>query len=301
MRIYREVSETVIMGFRTVVVKSRVKLELRLNMMVVRGEVEKKIFIDEINTLIIQSTAVAVTAALLNELIKNNVKIIFCDEKHNPSSELLPYYGAHNTSKRYKQQLQWIKPIKDSVWRIIVKQKILGQADVLDYLQQPQQARMLRDYAEQVVDGDATNREGHAAKVYFNTFLEEGRRSDSFLNGCLNYGYAILLSTFNREIVAAGYMTQLGIWHENDFNNFNLASDLMEPFRPYIDRVALSIDIQDEGFKSKLVDILNYNTKIDGKNTTFDLAVRQYVRSVLFALNSGDYTAIVFPQEIEWR
>ena len=263
------------MGFRTVVIKSRVKLELRLNMMVIRGDVEKKIFINEINTLIIQSTAVAVTAALLNELVKNNIKVVFCDEKFNPSSELLPYYGAHNTSKRYKQQIKWYAPIKNSVWRIIVRQKILGQADVLSMLHCDVQAEMLRNYADEIEDGDVTNREGHAAKVYFNTFLEEGRRSESFINGCLNYGYAVLLSAFNREIVAAGYFTQLGIWHDNEFNNFNLASDLMEPFRPYVDRVVLGIEDGDREFKTKLTDILNYNVKIDGKNTTFDLAIRQ--------------------------
>ncbi len=289
------------MGFRTVVIKSRVKLELRLNMMVIRGDVENKIFINEINTLIIQSTAVAVTAALLNELVKNNIKVVFCDEKFNPSSELLPYYGAHNTSKRYKQQIKWYAPIKNSVWRIIVRQKILGQADVLSMLHCDVQAEMLRNYADEIEDGDVTNREGHAAKVYFNTFLEEGRRSESFINGCLNYGYAVLLSAFNREIVAAGYFTQLGIWHDNEFNNFNLASDLMEPFRPYVDRVALGIEDGDREFKTKLTDILNYNVKIDGKNTTFDLAIRQYARSVFDALNSGETDIIVFPQEIEWR
>lgn len=289
------------MGFRIVVIKSRVKLELRLNMMVIRGDVEKKIFINEINTLIIQSTAVAVTAALLNELVKNNIKVVFCDEKFNPSSELLPYYGAHNTSKRYKQQIKWYAPIKNSVWRIIVRQKILGQADVLSMLHCDVQAEMLRNYADEIEDGDVTNREGHAAKVYFNTFLEEGRRSESFINGCLNYGYAVLLSAFNREIVAAGYFTQLGIWHDNEFNNFNLASDLMEPFRPYVDRVALGIEDGDREFKTKLTDILNYNVKIDGKNTTFDLAIRQYARSVFDALNSGETDIIVFPQEIEWR
>lgn len=289
------------MGFRTVVIKSRVKLELRLNMMVIRGDVEKKIFINEINTLIIQSTAVAVTAALLNELVKNNIKVVFCDEKFNPSSELLPYYGAHNTSKRYKQQIKWYAPIKNSVWRIIVRQKILGQADVLSMLHCDVQAEMLRNYADEIEDGDVTNREGHAAKVYFNTFLEEGRRSESFINGCLNYGYAVLLSAFNREIVAAGYFTQLGIWRDNEFNNFNLASDLMEPFRPYVDRVALGIEDGDREFKTKLTDILNYNVKIDGKNTTFDLAIRQYARSVFDALNSGETDIIVFPQEIEWR
>ena len=106
------------MSFRTVVVKSRAKLEFRLNALIVRGESEKKIFINEISTLIIQSTAVSTTAALMNELIKNNVKVIFCDEKCNPSSELIPYYVAHNTSKRIKQQISWLKEAKGRVWSI---------------------------------------------------------------------------------------------------------------------------------------------------------------------------------------
>ena len=92
------------MGFRTVIIKNRAKLEVRLNSLIVRGEQEKKVFLDEINTLIIQSTAISLTVSLLCELMKRNIKVIFCDEKHNPQSELLPYYGAHNTSKRYKEQ-----------------------------------------------------------------------------------------------------------------------------------------------------------------------------------------------------
>ena len=95
------------MGFRTVIIKNRAKLELRLNSLIIRGEQERKIYIGEINTLIVQSTAVSLTASLLSELIRNNIKVIFCDEKHNPQAELLPYYGAHNTSKRYKEQIAW--------------------------------------------------------------------------------------------------------------------------------------------------------------------------------------------------
>ena len=93
------------MGFRTVIIKNRAKLEVRLNSLIVRGEQEKKVFLDEINTLIVQSTAVSLTASLLCELMRRNIKVIFCDEKHNPQSELLPYYGEHNTSKRYKEQI----------------------------------------------------------------------------------------------------------------------------------------------------------------------------------------------------
>ena len=100
------------MGFRIVVIKNRAKLEVRLNSLVIRGDQEKKIFIDEINTLIVQSTAVSLTVSLLSELMKKNIKVIFCDEKHNPQAELLPYYGAHNVSKKYKEQFSWGRILK---------------------------------------------------------------------------------------------------------------------------------------------------------------------------------------------
>lgn len=288
------------MGFRTVIIKSRAKLEVRLNSLIVRGEQEKKVFLDEINTLIIQSTAVSLTASLLCELMKRNIKVIFCDEKHNPQSELLPYYGAHNTSKRYKEQIAWRNEIKAKVWREIVKKKIEGQAQHLSDAGFFEQADLLRSYLREVQDNDVSNREGHAAKVYFNCLLGLGnsRKAGGFLNGCLNYGYAVLLSAFNREIVASGYLTQLGIWHDNEFNEFNLACDLMEPFRVVVDRTAISLVEGDKEFKKKMANVLNYKTFIDGKNTTLDLAIRQYARSVFHALEERNENLLIFPDKI---
>ena len=288
------------MGFRTVIIKNRAKLETRLNSLIVRGEQEKKIFLDEINTLIIQSTAVSLTASLLCELMKRNIKVIFCDEKHNPQSELLPYYGAHNTSKRYKEQVAWKGEVKARIWREIVKKKIEGQAQHLFDVGFLEQAELLRSYLFDVQENDASNREGHAAKVYFNCLLGLGgsRKAGGFLNGCLNYGYAVLLSAFNREIVASGYLTQLGIWHNNEFNEFNLACDLMEPFRVVVDRTAYSLEEGDKDFKKKMANILNYKTLMEGKNTTLDLAIRQYARSVFHALEEEDERLLIFPEKI---
>lgn len=285
------------MGFRTVIVNSRAKLEFRLNFMIVRGENEKRIFIDEINTLIVQSTAVSLTAALLSELIRSGVKVIFCDEKFNPCSELVPYYGAHNTSKRYKIQMQWRDETKDEIWRLIIAQKITNQKNYLQKRGFSAEAELIGSYIPDILPGDATNREGHSAKVYFNCLMPCGisRRDGGFLNGCLNYGYAVLLSCFNREIVASGYLTQFGIWHDNEFNQFNLSSDLMEPFRTIVDEVAFSLPEGDKEFKRKMADILNFQISIDGKTTTLDLAVRTYVRSVLNALEASDPSLIIFP------
>ena len=285
------------MGFRTVIVNSRAKLEFRLNFMIVRGENEKHIFIDEINTLIVQSTAVSLTAALLSELIRSGVKVIFCDEKFNPCSELIPYYGAHNTSKRYKIQMQWRDETKDEIWRLIIAQKITNQKNYLQKRGFSAEAELIGSYIPDILPGDTTNREGHSAKVYFNCLMPCGvsRRDGGFLNGCLNYGYAVLLSCFNREIVASGYLTQFGIWHDNEFNQFNLSSDLMEPFRTIVDEVAFSLPEGNKEFKRKMADILNFQISIDGKTTTLDLAVRTYVRSVLNALEASDPSLIIFP------
>lgn len=289
------------MGFRTVVVNSRSKLECRLNFLIVRGETEKRIYINEINTLIVQSTAVSLTAALLSELVRNNVKVVFCDEKCNPSSELLPYYGSHNTSKRIKIQTGWTQEIKDEVWKVLIAKKITSQSELLKKRGFETESIMLEEYAADVTPGDKTNREGHAAKVYFNCILPEGvtRRGGGFINGCLNYGYAVLLSAINREIVASGYMTQIGVWHDNEFNEFNLGSDIIEPLRTIIDETALTIEPGDATFKHMMAGALNYEVTFADKKTTLDVAVRQYVKSVLYALEVNDPDEVTFPEDVK--
>ncbi len=289
------------MGFRTVVVNSRSKLECRLNFLIVRGETEKRIYINEINTLIVQSTAVSLTAALLSELVRNNVKVVFCDEKCNPSSELLPYYGSHNTSKRIKIQTGWTQEIKDEVWKVLIAKKITSQSELLKKRGFETESIMLEEYAADVTPGDKTNREGHAAKVYFNCILPEGvtRRGGGFINGCLNYGYAVLLSAINREIVASGYMTQIGVWHDNEFNEFNLGSDMIEPLRTIIDETALTIEPGDATFKHTMAGALNYKVTFADKKTTLDVAVRQYVKSVLYALEVNDPDEVTFPEDVK--
>ena len=289
------------MGFRTVVVNSRSKLECRLNFLIVRGETEKRIYINGINTLIVQSTAVSLTAALLSELVLNNVKVVFCDEKCNPSSELLPYYGSHNTSKRIKIQTGWTQEIKDEVWKVLIAKKITSQSELLKKRGFETESIMLEEYAADVTPGDKTNREGHAAKVYFNCILPEGvtRRGGGFINGCLNYGYAVLLSAINREIVASGYMTQIGVWHDNEFNEFNLGSDMIEPLRTIIDETALTIEPGDATFKHTMAGALNYEVTFADKKTTLDVAVRQYVKSVLYALEVNDPGEVTFPEDVK--
>lgn len=287
------------MGFRTVIVSSHSKLEYALNYLVYKTVDEvKRIHIHEIHTLIIESTTVSITSALLAELIKQKVKVIFCDEKRNPSSELIPYYGDSISYQRINEQIKWKENIKHLVWQKIVQEKIKQQAFVLSK-KMPDEAIILSNYAKEVELDDVTNREGHAAKFYFNRLYGENfsRGSSDKINTFLNYGYTLLLSQFNRYIVAKGYLTQLGIHHKNPFNPFNLSCDLMEPFRPFIDSKVT--DLSEDNFKNKLISFLNHPVYIHGKKQTLIHAIQIYCSSIFLALNTGKIECIQFLESYE--
>ena len=202
------------MSWRIIVISKRAKLDYQLGFMVVRSDKITKIHLSEISTVIIESTAVSLTTCLLSELSKKKIKVIFCDEKRNPSSELISYYGSHDTSNKIRKQIQWKQNIKEAVWTEIVTEKIRKQKELLEMLGKVE-SELLDSYIKEIQWNDETNREGHAAKVYFNALfgLDFTRTADTVENAALNYGYSIILSSFTREIVANGYITQLGLFH----------------------------------------------------------------------------------------
>lgn len=283
------------MSWRTVVISNVAKLDYQIGYLVVRGQETTRIHLNEIKTLIIESTAVSMTAYLLSELTKSKVKVIFCDEKRNPSSELLPCYGSHDTSLKLRNQIKWDEIRKKEVWTQIVKEKILQQAALLQSLSK-EEYRMLVSYAEEMEFGDETNREGHAAKVYFNAMFGKQftRTEECPLNAALNYGYSILLSMFNREVVSNGYLTQLGLFHENMFNPFNLASDLMEPFRPIVDELVWKMEPEyfETEEKREILQMVNREVSIAGRREVLDNAVKIYCKSI-FDVLEGNADAVI--------
>ena len=287
------------MSWRTVVVSSSAKLDYQLGYLVVRKDVTVKVHISEISILIIESTAVSLTAALLNELMKKKIKVIFCDEKRNPSSELISYYGSHDTSAKIREQIKWSEQEKTVIWTEIVTEKIRKQADTLDQYGKSE-AKLLRKYIEEIEYGDATNREGHAAKVYFNALfgMDFTRTEENSINAALNYGYGILLSAFNREIVMNGYITQIGLFHNNMFNQFNLGSDLMEPFRSIVDRQVKNMMPQkfESEEKRTILEILQNEVLIAGRKEYVSNAIKIYCKSIFDALSSNDISLIKFYQ-----
>ncbi len=286
-------------SWRTVVIASSAKLDYQMGYLMVRREAVTKIHLSEISVLMIESTAVSLTAALLSELTKKKIKVIFCDEKRNPSAELLPYYGSHDTSLKVRRQIEWNADSKTAAWTEIVTDKIRKQAEVLADFHKGESG-LLREYLKEIEYGDATNREGHAAKVYFNALFGKdfSRSAETVTNAMLNYGYSILLSAFNREIAANGYLTQLGLFHSNMFNPFNLASDFMEPFRVLVDRKVYRMDRQvfEHEQKMELVDLLNQEVGINGRRETVNNAIKIYCRSIFDAIEDGDVSLIRFYQ-----
>ena len=287
------------MSWRTVVVTGIAKLDFKMDYLVIRKQEETvRIHLSEIGMVIIESTAVSLTAMLLCELVKHKIKVIFCDEKHYPHSELLPYHGSHDTSAKIRNQVAWSEKDKELVWTEIVSEKIRQQSIHLQEHGAYDEADMLMKYITEMQSGDASNREGHAAKVYFNALfgLDFTRSEDNAVNAALDYGYGILLSCFNREIIASGYMTQIGLFHDNMFNAFNLASDFMEPFRPVVDRIVAVMDPEcfatDE--KREVLRFLSEEVVIDGKVQYVSNAIRIYCRSIFEALNERDVSRIRF-------
>ena len=271
------------MGWRTVVVNRNCKLSYKNDYLVIRSEELQMIHLSEIDTIIVENGMVSITSYLINELAQNKIKIIFCDEKHNPSCEMMPYYGSFNTSKKVTIQSKWKENKKKEAWQQIIKYKIHNQAMLLKKLDISGYKKLL-DFKEQVELDDKTNREGHAAKVYFNLLfgMDFSREKENNINSALDYGYSIILSMLNREVVNKGYITQLGINHKNEFNQFNLSCDLMEIFRPLVDEIVYKNKefTFDKAYKYKLINVYNKQVIIKNKEQYLSNAVPIFITSV---------------------
>lgn len=286
------------MGFRTVVITSHAKLDYSLNYLVFKTtDTTKRILLDEIDTLIVETTTVALTTRLIAELIKHKINTIFCDERHNPSSQLLPLNASYNPFKKISDQVAWSKSKCDEVWKEITKQKIINQANTLSLINKNEAYNQLIGFANQVETGDITNREGHAAKVYFNNvFGNDFTRNDSSeINAYLNYGYTVLLSLINRTIVSFGYLTQLGIHHIGETNPFNFSCDILESFRFLADEEAINLlSEKNKNFKESMSKLATKEVMIDGKTQTLNNAISIHCLSIFNALNNGDINKIKF-------
>lgn len=275
------------MAFRTIIIKNRCKLEYSLNYLVCRNETETRILLDEISSLIIHSTEVSITTALLSALMDRNIRVVFCDGKHNPQSQLLPIYGTNDSYKKICTQTGWNSSLKDKVWKDLIIRKIINQANNLKKINEDAYEKLM-NYSKEVHIGDTTNREGHAAKVYFNALFgnDFSRNKDCSINKYLDYGYSIILSAINREIKCYGYLTEIGIHHIGENNSFNLSCDLIEPIRPYVDSYIINGKLDDDNFKKELSSMLNNKVKFKNQEMYLENAIKLYTQNILNVLKN---------------
>ena len=280
------------MGWRTVVVNTHSKLSYKNNHLIFKDASRTElIHLSEVDILLLETTDIVLSTMLIKRLVDENILVIFCDDKRLPTAYLMPYYGRHDSSLQLSRQIAWNEDVKAEIWTTIIAQKILNQAFYLGSCGFLEKSQSVIDLYHGLDLFDPSNCEGHAARIYFNTLFgnDFSREQDNDVNAALDYGYTLILSMFAREIVLSGCMTQFGLKHANQFNQFNLASDIMEPFRPIIDRIVYEnrnssfVRIKREFF-TIFSDTFHYN----GKDMYLSNIVSDYTKKVIQSLNQPE-------------
>jgi len=286
------------MGWRTIVVNNHSKLAYKNNHLVYKNSTQNEmIHLSEIDVLLLETTDILITTMLIKRLVDENILILFCDDKRLPIGKLLPFYGRHDSSLQLGRQINWTLERKGIVWTEIISQKILNQYQHLQDLHYQEKSEAILVLHSGLEIFDPSNREGHAARIYFNTLFgnDFSRNQETTINAGLDYGYTLLMSIFAREIVRCGCMTQFGLKHANQFNDFNLASDLMEPFRPIVDRIVYENQTAEfRVMKRALFDLFTNKYYYNNKEMFLTNIASDYTKKVIRALNEETERIPVF-------
>ena len=269
-----------------------------------KGEV-RTIPIEDIGIVILDHKQITITQGLMEMLIDNNCAIITCGSNHLPVGLMLPLYGNTVQNERFRNQIDASLPLKKQLWQQTIQCKIANQAIMLKYATGELHNNMFI-WSENVRSGDTDNMEARAAAYYWKTIFPDRPdftrgREEAEPNNLLNYGYAILRAIVARALVASGLLPTLGIHHHNRYNAYCLADDIMEPYRPYVDRIVY--DIVSEGgpveltkeVKAKLLSIPTTEVQINGKRSPLMVAVSQTTASLAKCFN-GESRKLVYPE-----
>lgn len=267
------------------------------------SEVSKPI--EDIGVIVLDHKQITITSGVLEAFLENNCAVLTCDSKSMPVGLLLPLHGNTTQNERFRQQLDASLPLSKQLWQQTVKAKIENQAAVLKECT-GEEIKCMRVWAANVRSGDPDNQEARAAAYYWkNLFRIEGftRDRDGIPpNNLLNYGYAILRAVVARGLVASGLLPTLGIHHHNRYNAYCLADDIMESYRPYVDRLVYDMVKQGANYaeltkdlKVRLLTIPTLETTIAGKRSPLMVAVGQTTAS-LYKCFSGELRKISYPE-----
>lgn len=251
------------MEYRNIFPANPAKLSIRQKQLVIHQEQQFTVPLEDLSAILIESQQVTVTSAALSAMAESGITVYLCDPQHTPDAVILPASQYCRQRKLLLAQFSLSKPLQKQLWQDIVRQKIRNQATCLRLLKKPQ-FEELEALADTVHSGDSDNREAVAASFYFPALFgsEFSRGTDNLQNAALNYGYAILRGCIARNLVMHGLEPCLGLHHCNEQNRFNLADDLIEPYRPLVDlfvssRVACTGELT-PGLKQQLFNLTSF-------------------------------------------
>lgn len=266
----------------------------------------KTIPIEDIGYVILDHSRITITHGLINQLLDSNVAVITCDSSHLPAGLLLPLQGNIVQNERFRAQIDSSLPLQKQLWQQTVQAKVRNQGAVLHVCQGTSPRKMM-DLASQVKSGDSDNVEAQAANYYWKNLLSHvpgftRQREGIAPNHLLNYGYAILRAVVARALVSSGLLPTLGIHHHNKYNAYCLADDIMEPYRPFVDQLVLSMADYKQEYRNELtkedkIRLLNIPTMdviIQGNRRPLMIAVTQTTAS-LYRCFTGESRKIIYP------
>ena len=266
-----------------------------------KSECVRTIPIEDIGVIVLDNKQITITHGVLEALLENNSAIITCDSSRMPVGLMLPLCGNTIQNERFREQLNASLPLKKQLWQHTIQAKIKNQANVLKACREVEVRNMLK-WIDDVRSGDADNLEARAAAYYWANIFKNFRRNREGEppNNLLNYGYAILRAVIARALVSSGLLPTLGIHHHNRYNAYCLADDMMEPYRPFVDRLVVGmfdsgIAELDKDAKAQLLTIPVLDVLIDGQRSPLMIAAG-LTTSSLYKCFSGEYRKISYPE-----
>ena len=291
--------------FRTIIINTGEIAYLKEDWLVVStDDGEKSVPINDLYSVVIDNPSIKLTVMLLNRLTESGAHVILCGRNHLPATVILPNNSYYRPLSVLKKQITLVDDCKNEIWRCIVRVKLRNQASVMNFCGgNRERIQRVLELSESVTGDDEGNNEAIAAKLFFRDMYGSGfiRQNDDSINAALNYGYAIIRSAVSKSLVAHGFNCTLGIHHRNEFNEFNLADDMMEPLRPLVDYWVYTNreDLYDElsrDNRASLVNLINVPVLIDGKRQKLRNAIESYVVSFVKCVNDEKPSMITIPE-----
>lgn len=289
---------------RTLAFTKPYHLSLKNQQMIIKAKEDSgscsSVPVEDIGFVILENPEISISLPLLNALADNNAAVILCSDKHMPNAMFMNLDSNSTQGESFRAQLSATEPMKKNIWKQIIEAKIRNQAALLRKLDKDGDS--LKPCYQNVKSGDSDNREGVAAKLYWNELFDEKFmrvRTGPSPNEMLNYGYTVLRAAVARSLTGSGLLPSIGIFHRNRYNAFPLADDVMEPYRPFVDEIVFHLYANGESSlnkysKSEILKLLYADTFFENATRPLDIGLSITTASLAKCYN-GLQKRIIYP------